>query len=248
MIFTTEHTYNIYFKMGCDPEKLINLVFLRKSIYDFTDKEHSNKIIQDRLWNEISTEMKTSVAECKSKWACLRNSFARALREEKSKKSGSAASRKKKWYLFEEMSFLSSFMMQHKQTLSNLEASGSDDESEATDTEKSTENVDYNESSNEIENEGTNITSLIDRQELQVSSEPVFKKPKKTQSKNSAAEQVAGPMIEFLRSKTNKSAVEDVDLLFFKSLLPDFKKLNGKNQRQFKQFVLTTLNSIIWYK
>lgn len=46
--------------MGCDPEKLINLVFLRKPIYDFTDKEHSNKIIQDRLWNEISTEMKTS--------------------------------------------------------------------------------------------------------------------------------------------------------------------------------------------
>jgi hypothetical protein len=182
------------------------------------------------------------VAECKSKWACLRNSFARALREEKSKKSGSAASRKKKWYLFEEMSFLSSFMMQHKQTLSNLEAS--DDESEATDTEKSTENTDVNESINEIENESTNTTSLIDRQEL-VSSEPVFKKPKKTQTKNSAAEQVAGPMIEFLRSKTNKSSVEDVDLLFFKSLLPDLKKLNGKNQRQFKQFVLTTLNSYI---
>ena len=62
---TTLHKYFIiilhnYFKMGCDPEKLINLVFLRKSIYDFTDKEHSNRIIQDRLWNEISTEMETS--------------------------------------------------------------------------------------------------------------------------------------------------------------------------------------------
>ncbi|XP_026819267.1 uncharacterized protein LOC113557929 [Rhopalosiphum maidis] len=159
--------------MGCDPEKLINLVFLRKSIYNFTDKKHSNKIIQDRFWNEISIEMKTSVAECKSKWACLRNSFASALREEKSKKSGSAASRKKKWYLFKEMSFLSSFMMQLKQTLSNLKAS--DDESEATYTKKSTENADFNESINEIENEGTNTTSLIDRQDLVSSESHQFK-------------------------------------------------------------------------
>jgi len=46
--------------MGCDPETLINLVFLRKSIYDFIDKEYSIRIIQSRLWNEISTEMETS--------------------------------------------------------------------------------------------------------------------------------------------------------------------------------------------
>jgi len=52
-------------------------------------------------------------------------------------------------------------------------------------------------------------------------------------------------MIDSLRSKTNKSAAEDPDLLFFKSLLPDFKKLNGKNQHQFKQFVLTNLNTYI---
>lgn len=46
--------------MECNSEKLINLVFLRKYIYDYTDKDHSNKIIQDRLWNEISIEIETS--------------------------------------------------------------------------------------------------------------------------------------------------------------------------------------------
>lgn len=45
---------------SCDPEKLINVVFSKKSIYDYTDKNHSNKLIQDRLWNEISKEMETS--------------------------------------------------------------------------------------------------------------------------------------------------------------------------------------------
>lgn len=161
------------------------------------------------------------MAECKCKWACLRNSYARALREE-NQKTLVLLLRKKKWYLFNEMSFLSSFMMQHKQTSSNLEAS--DDESEATETEKNTENPNFNES-DENENEG--ITSLIDSQK--VSNEPVFKKPEKIQVKNSAAEQVAGPMIEFLRSKTNKSCVEDPDLLFFKSLLKArFKKIKWK--------------------
>jgi len=46
--------------MACDPDKLINLVFERKLIYDFTDKDRSNRIIQDKLWNEIITEMETS--------------------------------------------------------------------------------------------------------------------------------------------------------------------------------------------
>jgi hypothetical protein len=137
------------------------------------------------------------------------------------------------------MSFLSNFMMQHNQTLSNLDAS--DNESE-TFGEKNTENPNFNENDNEIEDEGT--TSLIGKSESEVISEPLFKKPKKKVN-TSAAEQVARPTIDFLRSKTNKSAAEDPDLLFFKSLLPDFKKLNGKNQRQFKQFVLKNLITYI---
>lgn len=34
-------------------------------------------------------------------------------------------------------------------------------------------------------------------------------------------------------------------IYYFFKVFPGFKKLNGKNQRQFKQFVLTTLNSYI---
>ena len=49
----TEHRVNTIPKMACDPEKLINVVFLRKSIYDYCDKDHSNRLIQDRLWNEM---------------------------------------------------------------------------------------------------------------------------------------------------------------------------------------------------
>lgn len=43
--------------MICDREKLVSLVEKRPTIYDFNDKDHKNKIIQDNLWKEISNEL-----------------------------------------------------------------------------------------------------------------------------------------------------------------------------------------------
>jgi len=43
--------------MTCEGEILVSLVEERPSIYDFNDKDHSNRIVQDRLWEEINKEM-----------------------------------------------------------------------------------------------------------------------------------------------------------------------------------------------
>lgn len=43
--------------MACDGEILVSLVEKRPSIYDFGDKDHSNRIVQDKFWEEISKEM-----------------------------------------------------------------------------------------------------------------------------------------------------------------------------------------------
>jgi len=43
--------------MACDGEILVSLVEKRPSIYDFEDKDHSNRIVQNKLWEEISKEM-----------------------------------------------------------------------------------------------------------------------------------------------------------------------------------------------
>ena len=47
-----------------------------------------------------------SVAACRNKWGTLRDYFVKKYREAKTTKSGQAASKKKKWYLFDAMSFL----------------------------------------------------------------------------------------------------------------------------------------------
>jgi len=43
--------------MARDSGLLISLVEKRPSIFDYNDKHHSNKVVQDRLWGEISLEM-----------------------------------------------------------------------------------------------------------------------------------------------------------------------------------------------
>lgn len=177
---------------------------------------------------------------CKSKWTSLRNSFARELRELKNKKSGSAGSKKRKWYLFDSMSFLIGFMMQHKKMGSNID---NDYLSEPREIRESGED-----DSIVVENTGDNIIENTDIEIEQDIIEPIFKKPKQTLRKNpfkiTASDKVAEPMIEFLKSRTNKPAPSEdsPELLFFKSLIPDYKKLNDKNQRRFKNLVLSSLN------
>jgi len=60
------------------------------------------------------------VSEYKTKWTTLRNSFSRQLREQKKIPSGSGASKKRKWYLYDNIAFLTDYMMQHKSMVSNL--------------------------------------------------------------------------------------------------------------------------------
>lgn len=180
---------------------------------------------------------------CKNKWTSLRNSFARELRELKNKKSGSAGSKKRKWYLFDNMSFLSGFMMQHKKMGSNINNDVFNELEEIVESGEDDTIV--------VDNTGDNVVdnTVVEREQDII--EPTFKKPKQTLRKNpyktTASDKVAEPMIEFLKSRTNKPAPieEPPELLFFKSLIPDYKKLNDKNQRKFKNIVLSTLNSYL---
>lgn len=177
---------------------------------------------------------------CKNKWTSLRNSYARELRELRNKKSGSGGSKKRKWYLFESMSFLSNFMLQHKQMTSNVN-DNSDEPDERCESEEYLNDTAIVEGNTSLED------STVSTPCEQPLTDAVFKTPKKSKIKlKTASEKVAQPMIEFLKSRTKIASVEDSsEILFFKSLIPDIKKLNENNQRRFKQVVLSTLNNFI---
>ncbi|KAE9523748.1 hypothetical protein AGLY_015808 [Aphis glycines] len=180
------------------------------------------------------------VSVCKSKWTSLRNSFARELRELKNKKSGSAGSKKRKWYLFDSMSFLTGFMMQHEKIGSHIDNDYLNESEEIIESGEDDTLV--------VDNTGDNIVDNTVIESERDIIEPLFKKPKLTlHKKTTASDKVAEPMIEFLKSRTRKPAPveEPPELLFFKSLIPDYKKLNDKNQRKFKNLVMSSLNSYL---
>lgn len=140
------------------------------------------------------------------------------------------------------MAFLKDYMLQHKTMTSNLTA---DDLDETT-----YKNVEESEVPNFEEepdvtfqlNPDVNVDEEIDSE--QSSSSHEFKKPKKVLT----SEMIAESMISYLKSKTTPKVnpIEDPpELLFLKSLVPDFKKLNNKNQRRFKNAVLNTLDQLL---
>lgn len=77
----------------------------------------------------------------------------------------------------------------------------------------------------------------------------VFKRPKKPKTQfKTASEQMAEPMITFLKSRTKEVNTEDsleLLVLFFKSFIFEYKKLNDQSHRRFKQVVLSTSNNFI---
>ncbi|CAI6352235.1 unnamed protein product [Macrosiphum euphorbiae] len=228
-----------------DLETLITLVQQRSSIYNYKDKQHSNRDVQEKLWTEISRILKAPVLECKTKWTTLRNSFSRQLREEKKFTSGSGATKKRKWYLYDNMAFLKDYMLQHKTMTSNLTADDLDETTYTNVEESEVPNVEEDPDVTLQLNPGVNVDEEIDSE--QSSSAHEFKKPKKIK-KVLASEMIAEPMISYLKSKTTPKVnpIEDPpELLFLKSLVPDIKKLNNKNQRRFKNTVLNTLDQLL---
>jgi len=93
----------------------------------------------------------------------------------------------------------------------------------------------------------------IEGQYITATKEISSKEIKKNKTiKSSAAEVIAGPMDEYLRtviaqvqSQRKSQELEDPTLTFFKSLLPDVNKLNFRKQRCFKAKVMELLNSML---
>ena len=67
------------------------------------------------------------MAECKSKWGSLRNSYNRAVREGRDTASGSKGSKKRKWYLMDAMEFLRDFVGVHRKLGSNTMGTNSEE-------------------------------------------------------------------------------------------------------------------------
>lgn len=190
------------------------------------------------------------VAQCKSKWHSLRTAYTRYLREVKNALSGFAP-KKKKWYLADAMSFLALYAGPQRKMISNLSAPNTMKVSE----ELGNFEIGVSEDDSEFPSEEIKSRSgldNIDGEDVTTTAFSSNQRKKNKTIKSSAAEVVAGPMAEYLKTVTaqvqsqgKSQELEDPTLTFFKSLVPDVNKLNSRNQRTFKSKVMELLNSML---
>ncbi|KAL4126781.1 hypothetical protein QTP88_010990 [Uroleucon formosanum] len=212
--------YKVSIEHEMNIEHLISLVQERQCLYDYKHKNYSNRNIQEQLWTEISDILKIPANECKAKWTTLRNSFSR---QQNKMLSGSGASSRKRKCLYD---------------IDNLENDSFVEEPIVPDAEQNLETVEQEVISQTIVDE--------DAENEKSSNKPLFKKPR-TNRKMLPSERVVEPMLEFLKTRTQpkKNNEDTPELSFFKSIIPDFLKLNDKNQRQFKKIVLNTIDQVL---
>lgn len=185
----------------------------------------------------------------------MKTAYTRYLRDIKNAPSGSAA-KKKKWHLADAMSFLVNYAGPQRKIISNLPPPsivrsifGNTKDSE--DTEDLVVVGIIQESSkfpaDEPESQADSIE--VQRQDVIIAKVTPKERKKNKSIRSSAAEIVAGPVAEYLKTVTAQSRgksqeSEDPTLLFFKSIVPDVKKLSSRKQRSFKAKVMELLNSM----
>lgn len=177
----------------------------------------------------------------------MRGSYARYVREVKNRPSGSAASKKKKWYLADSMSFMHSFVGQHRKSKGNIENQDEVEEGMPL----STFLEDVNEMTEEANETVEGISSCTmstsqasethGKAENRSDSNPETSKKRKM----STSDMVAGSMVEFKKKRSQPTPPANPNLKFFESLIPDVEKLSSKRIRLFKYKVMGFLNDLL---
>ncbi|GAB1861518.1 MADF domain-containing protein [Camponotus japonicus] len=94
---------------------LIDLVKNFPHLYDKSVADFKNIHKKDRAWMKISSILKLPVADCQSRWQRLREKFSREKKKrEAESRSGSEASKRSTFSLYDQMKFLDSFVKSRK--------------------------------------------------------------------------------------------------------------------------------------
>ncbi|XP_008188674.1 uncharacterized protein LOC103310953 [Acyrthosiphon pisum] len=239
----------MYRSMKDDPDtnvQFVQTVEMFPCLYDYTTKEYSIRNAKYKAWGEIGKKFDANMSECKERWKNLRACFTRHLKAKPP--SGSAAKIKKPYYLAEFLHFLEPFTKSRKQSgympalppLNNEcseqnEIIGNFSESEE-------DNIDNNPIEDNPNDSNSSFTEPKPQQWISSTKSSSFQK----KQRSVGLEEVNKAALDFFaKKKKSDLPVEDVDLCFFKSLLPDMKLMNPEQKRRFKFGVLSLIGNIL---
>ncbi|KAL8563868.1 hypothetical protein ACOMHN_034247 [Nucella lapillus] len=213
---------NKSYQVGIAPKREKRVV-----IYDKGDKNYHNRDIITASWEGISKEVGCDVTACKSKWGTLRDYFFKKYRESKTTTSGQAASKKRKWYLFDTMSFLIPYYGS-RETGGNLNY---EDQQQKDDLE--IEETGSQQSSAPPSSDDSLPCSQETFRKLSGNLQETFKKPQQQRKRKSGCNTTPYLNMEVLKALKEPETVDENEL-FLKSLLPSMNKLNDIQAMEFR--------------
>ncbi|XP_076658609.1 uncharacterized protein LOC143362394 [Halictus rubicundus] len=213
---------------------LISLIFKNRPLWDQKDKNHHNRYVLDKLWEEVAKEMKSTSKIVRSKWKNLRDKFRTEMLKKAKPRSGAGTEEYENlddpdnhldhteplssWQYFDSLSFLKDQFIPRKNN-GNL----------VVDQALSDPNEDLFKDSN------INIFSPPSTAPSSpVSSVAGCSSTRKSKRSNdlSSNQEIASQLIEIEKKKLRLLSEEqnDEDIGFFQSLIPHIKKLTDEKK------------------
>ncbi|KAG5885991.1 hypothetical protein JTB14_025386 [Gonioctena quinquepunctata] len=233
--------------------KLCNEIFVPSFL-----TEYSKRNITEKAWKEVAEEVNDTVSNCRERWRNIRGSFLRSLRKPP---SGSGSNAKKKYYLTNYLEFILPYT-KSKPCTGNLETLLDSDDNSVEGNSNSQENTEKQDppcqSQDDEISKDVNVPNLqsdiTTNQNVRETSEEASakytntaKKRKETQIPSSAPNPVDSDFVEWLQNKKEMDDFkkEDANMSFFRSLLPDVRKMTDKQSRRFRQKVIGLVDEIL---
>ena len=164
-----------------------------------------------------------TASACKNRWGTLRAYFFKKYRESKTTKSGQAASKKKKWYLFDAMSFLTPYYCS-RVISGNLVY---EDQPEDDDVD-----IGVTESQPSPATQSSDDSAPVTQE--------IFKKPPQQRKRKKDCTTTSEFNMEVLKALKEPEVLDETEM-FLNSLLPSMKKLNDIQAMEFRIAVQSLL-------
>lgn len=221
-----------------DIKALISAVYCRPPIWNKRDKQYANRSIIENLWIEIATELECDEALLRKKWKYLRDNFAVEYTKQQNPRSEKAVKScpPSKWQYFNQLMFLRDIVTLRVPKSSFKSSPGSSVQGASPEYDDSDFEVDLNSSFSPqphlqacIESESRNWEEEGCPPPIPPPHPRVMKKERDTEGdgyygRHFESEEKKRKHPEN-KPKKNEEESEDLDLMFYKCLLPHIREI-----------------------
>ncbi|KAF2885313.1 hypothetical protein ILUMI_20845 [Ignelater luminosus] len=214
--------------------KFVKEVQKHECIWNYNVEGYGNREVTTKAWDIVSNECNEPADGCRERWRNIRTTFLRSLK----RPSGKLGAKKNRpYYLTQYLQFLLPFI---KAKHSSIDISSIIEKSEVEIKEYETPTIPVDPLL--LETASSSFQSLSSPPP-QLTNHEAVSTPSNLHHKKKIMESTVDPTR--MDNKERRNDTEDANLLFLKSLLPDIRQMNDKQNRKFRVQVINLIDDIL---